>query len=83
MRRTVRSADRPEHEILGRILREAREAAGLTQRDLAKHLGRTQAFVWKVETGKQHIDVPTLLDMARLINTAADELIRSLQRELD
>lgn len=82
MRRTVRSVDRPEHELLGRIIREAREEAGLTQRDLAKKLGRAQAFVWKVETGFQHIDIPTLFDLASFVGKTPEELISKLRSEL-
>lgn len=82
MRRTVRTADRPEHEILGRVLREARESAGLTQRELAKRLDRTQAYVWKIETGIQHIDIATLFDLADFLGTSVEELVKRLTVEV-
>jgi transcriptional regulator with XRE-family HTH domain len=47
-------------------LRKARLAAGLTQVDAAKALGRTQAFVSKCELGERRIDPIDLLDFARL-----------------
>ncbi len=83
MRKTVRSVDRPEHEILGRILKEAREDAGLTQRELAKNLDRSQAFVWKVETGFQHIDIPTLFDLATIVGKSPEAIISQLRSELE
>ena len=81
MRRTVRSTGRPEHEILGQLLRERREAAGLTQRQLAAELGRTHAFVWKIESGTQHVDLPTLFDLAKLTNAEPEEIVREVKKE--
>ena len=79
MRRTVRTAARPEHVILGTILRERRESLQLSQRDVAKILDRTQAYVWKVEQGIQHIDLPTLMDFADLLGVRASELVRQVE----
>lgn len=81
MRRTVRSDARPEHVVLGRLLRELREGAGLTQRDLAERIGRTHAFVWKVETGMQHVDLATLFDLAGALESDAVELVRRVRQE--
>ncbi|MGV3615285.1 MAG: helix-turn-helix domain-containing protein [Fimbriimonas sp.] len=79
MRRTVRTAARQEHVVLGSLLREKREAAGLSQRDVARELDRTQAFVWKVEQGVQHMDLATLIDYAKLLGVAASELVREVE----
>lgn len=83
MRRTVRSNDRPEHEILGKILREARDEAGLTQREVAAKLDRSQAYIWKVETGVQHIDIPTLFDLAVILGKEPNDLISQISSRLD
>ena len=79
MRNTVRTAARVEHEILGQVLKDLREQAGFSQRDLAKHLDRTQAFVWKVETGYQHLDIATLIDYAKLFETTASEIVKAVE----
>jgi len=79
LRRTVRSAAREEHAILGGLLRELRESQGLSQRELAKRLDRTQAFVWKVEQGIQHLDIPTLIDLASVLGTSASSLLGTLE----
>ena len=47
-------------------LRQARIAAGLTQVDVARALGRTQAFVSKCELGERRIDPIELADLAKL-----------------
>ena len=47
-------------------LKEAREAAGLTQVDAAKALHRPQSFVSKVESGERRVDVIELEAFAKL-----------------
>ncbi len=37
---------------LGPMLAQARYAAGLTQRDLAKSIGVTQRYIWQLESGE-------------------------------
>jgi len=45
-------------------LREAREAAGLTQVQVAKKLGRPQTWVSKCEQGERRVDFVELEDWA-------------------
>jgi len=66
---------------LGALLRERRESLGLSQRDVAKELDRTQAYVWKVEQGIQHIDLPTLIDFAGLLGIRASELVKHVEAQ--
>jgi transcriptional regulator with XRE-family HTH domain len=40
---------------LGRILAQARQAHGWSQRDLAARLGTSQRYVWEMEAGKPSI----------------------------
>lgn len=65
--------------MLGGLLRELRESQGLSQRELAKRMDRTQAFVWKVEQGIQHLDIPTLIDLATVLGTSASSLLGKLE----
>lgn len=44
-------------EAVRRTLKEIREKAGLTQRDLCKLLGREHSFVSKYELGERRVDV--------------------------
>jgi transcriptional regulator with XRE-family HTH domain len=45
---------------LTRALREAREASGLTQAQVAKRLGAYASFISKIESGERRIDVVEL-----------------------
>lgn len=42
----------------------ARENAGLTQREVARQLGRSQSFVAKSESGERRVDVVELMQFA-------------------
>ena len=39
------------------LLRDARQRAGLTQEEVALHLGNTQSFVSKCERGERRLDI--------------------------
>ena len=48
-------------EALGRLLRRLREQAGISQRALADVLLEDQAFISRLESGRRHVSVETLL----------------------
>lgn len=54
MRKTIYSE---QSKIVGETLREIREGAGLTQRDLCRKLGREHSFISKCELGERRIDI--------------------------
>jgi len=68
--------------MLGHLLREVRERRNLSQRDVAKQLDRTQAFIWKIEHGIQHIDLPTLIDLAAIYEASAADLVKSVEEDV-
>lgn len=53
-------------------LKEARRNAGLTQVDVARLLGKTQAWVSKCELGERRIDPLDLHDFARVYRRPID-----------
>jgi transcriptional regulator with XRE-family HTH domain len=57
-------------------LRDAREAAGFTQVDVAKALGRTQAWVSKCESGERRIDPIDLADFAALYDRKIKHFVK-------
>jgi transcriptional regulator with XRE-family HTH domain len=51
-------------KAMGRLVRDAREQAGLSQADLAKTVYRRQATVSDIETGKSEVTATTLTLLA-------------------
>lgn len=45
-----------------KLLREMREAAGLTQRDLAERINKPQPWVHKSEDGSRRVDIAEFLE---------------------
>ena len=48
------------------LLKQARAEAELTQREVAKKLGRSHNFITKVESGQRRIDVVELKALAKV-----------------
>lgn len=54
----------------------AREAAGLTQREVAEHMGVDQSAVSFWETGKTNPRASLLVKLSKLYNCTVDELLK-------
>lgn len=76
MRKSLYSA---AYKTLRERLVAARQAAGLTQAQLAKELGRPQSFVAKYEGGERRIDVVELLEICRILGADMKRIIRALE----
>lgn len=61
---------------LRQALVEARKAAGLTQGELAKKLGRTQTFVSNYERGERKVGVVEFILIARILEADVIALLR-------
>ena len=57
----------PRHEELRRLLKERRQRAELTQRQVAAKIGRPQRFISQVETGSHRVTVVELIELAEAI----------------
>ena len=55
---------KPRYEALSALIR-ARQAAGLTQAQLAKRMGRRQSLISEIESGRRSPRFETLADAAR------------------
>lgn len=64
---------------LGARLRAAREAARLTQRDVAARLGIHQPSVVVIENGKRAVTALELARLARLYGVSTDTLLGTVQ----
>ncbi len=63
-KRRPRGQHDPVYLLLCDLVREARENAGLTQRDLAARLRRDRSYVWKSEKGERRMDVVDVIRWA-------------------
>src|SRR5262245_32612748 len=72
----------PLYEHLRGRLVEMREKAGMTQRDLAKKLGRERSFVSRIELGERRLDVIEAFWVFRELGADPERAMASLMREL-
>jgi len=63
------------HRALIAAIVQARHAAGLTQRQLAAKLKRSDSFVWKIEAGERRVDVLEFVEVARCLAVSPPELL--------
>jgi transcriptional regulator with XRE-family HTH domain len=68
-----------EYKTLARRLREAREAAGMTQVEAAIRLGKPQSFVSKCEAGERRIDAIELKVFADLYSKPVSYFLDDIQ----
>lgn len=71
-----------EYAVLLRLLRQAREAAGLTQVEVAKKLKQSQSFVTKMERGDRRLDVVQLRTICLAYGSTLPEFVARLEAEL-
>lgn len=66
-----------EYRRFRELLAEARRAAGLTQAELSRRLGRPQSFVSKYERGERRLDV---VEFGRVAKALQIDPLRFLRR---
>ena len=66
------------HNALIALLTAKREAAGLTQVDLATKLGEYQSFVARLESGQRRVDVVEFLELSELLGFDAVEALQTI-----
>jgi transcriptional regulator with XRE-family HTH domain len=80
MQKSIHSA---RYAVFLKVLREARERAGLTQVQLARKIGETQTFVSKCERGERRIDVIELRTFCAALGLDLKRFVNALERVLD
>lgn len=63
------------HRALIAAIVEARHTSGLTQRQLAAKLKRSNSFVWKIEAGERRVDVLEFIEIARCLGVNPTTLL--------
>jgi transcriptional regulator with XRE-family HTH domain len=60
---------------MANAVRQARHARGLTQEQMAEQLGVTVEFYARIERGRAHPSLDTLVRMRSLLGASADSLL--------
>lgn len=61
-----------------RLLREMREAAAITQRELASRIRRSQPWVHKSEIGERRVDISEFLEWCLACDVEPEQAFRQL-----
>ena len=69
-----------QHKALIAMLIAKREAAGLTQAQLAEALGEYQSFVARLESGQRRVDVIELIELARILGFDASQVVTAVEQ---
>jgi transcriptional regulator with XRE-family HTH domain len=69
----------PKHRALISVIVATRKTAGLTQRQLAAKLKRSNSFVWKLEAGERQINVLEFIEIARVLGVKASTLMTEIE----
>jgi transcriptional regulator with XRE-family HTH domain len=68
-----------KHRALISAVVGARKAAGLTQRQLAAKLKRSNSFGWKLEAGARQVNVLEFIEIARVLNVKPSALMAEIE----
>ncbi|MBN4066204.1 helix-turn-helix transcriptional regulator [Ahrensia sp. AH-315-G08] len=74
----VKTLGTERHKALIGFLISAREAAGITQTELAGKLGEYQSFVARLESGQRRVDVVEFLELADILQFDAEAGLRQI-----
>ncbi len=66
----------PEYAALLDLVRDARLASGLTQKEICDRLGKPKNYLIKVERGERRLDVVELFALCEAMGADAQKLIR-------
>ncbi len=76
----VKTLGTERHKALIALLVEKREAAGLTQAELAAKLGEYQSFVARLESGQRRVDVVEFIELAEILGFDAASAMKRIQK---
>ena len=79
-RATGRHRQTARDRALIRVVVEARNLTGLSQREFAKKLGRTNNFVQRIEAGERPVSVQEFIEIAEAAGIPPDEMLRRVVR---
>jgi transcriptional regulator with XRE-family HTH domain len=72
-----------EYAAVLRLLKNARESAGITQVQLAERLGQTQSFVSKIERGERRLDIVQLRTILKEFDVSLAKFIEQFESAIE
>ncbi|AOF97203.1 MULTISPECIES: helix-turn-helix domain-containing protein [unclassified Sphingobium] len=72
----------PDYRAVIDALKEARTKAEISQRELARRLGKPPSFVNKIEQLERRLDVLEFIAIAEAMGMQADELLKDMRKAL-
>jgi transcriptional regulator with XRE-family HTH domain len=77
------TANRKQQKALLSLLRELRTEAGIRQVDMARALGKPQAFVSYYESGARRLDLLELRQICKILGVTLVDFVRKFEKLLD
>jgi transcriptional regulator with XRE-family HTH domain len=74
----MNSNDLKIYKDIGQRIRRIREKKGLSQLTLALALGKTQAYISKLEKGERRISLESLMEISKILNVPVEEIAPEL-----
>ncbi|MEI2431627.1 helix-turn-helix transcriptional regulator [Lysobacter yananisis] len=74
-----KSVHQDEHAILVRLLKEMRQASGITQVALAEVLGRSQSHISDIESGTRRLDLIQLREYCAACNVSLSSFVKRFE----
>ena len=71
----------PAARAVAEVLAEAREKAGLTQRQLAASLGRPHSVIGMIESEQRQVTVPEFITLAKKLGADPLDLFRAVLKQ--
>ena len=76
------TANRKQQKALLSLLRELRTQAGIRQIDMARALGKPQAFVSYYESGARRLDLLELRQICKILGVSLLDFVRKFEKLL-
>lgn len=68
--------------LIGRNIRSCRKKRGITQQELASHVGYTRTSIVNIEAGRQHMAVHALYAIALALGVTLQDIVIDLPNDL-
>lgn len=65
----------PDYKAIGKRVQKRRTAQKISQTELATRISVTSPHISNIERGRTKVSLPTLMEIARVLNTTLDDLV--------